>query len=179
MLGNSLCDLLVTLELTSRNIYEGLKKEGYKCDLDIWMKEPEWAKVNVLLDGMTWTIEGIDEVGTTKSAESEFKKSDESEFNLQANAGESKYIHFQIDRVFKKGQDAIAQLAIKRLCSSFIYHERANVVSMDGSFAISFHRQYPLLTDDDEAGIKTIIDQLNNFKIIVQSVFYSVQEEKQ
>ena len=143
------------------------------------MKEPEWAKVNVLLDGMTWTIEGIDEVGTTKSAESEFKKSDESEFNLQANAGESKYIHFQIDRVFKKGQDAMAQLATKRLCSSFIYHERANVVSMDGSFAISFHRQYPLLTDDDEAGIKTIIDQLNNFKIIVQSVFYSVQEEKQ
>ena len=174
-----MCDLLVTFELTSRNIYEGLKKEGYKCDLDIWMKEPEWAKVNVLLDGMTWTIEGIDEVGSTKSTESEFAKSDEAEFNPQANAGKDKYIHFQIDRVFKKGQDAMAQLATKRLCSSFIYHERTNLISMDGSFTVSFHRQYPLLTDDDEAGIKTIIDQLNNFKIIVQSVFYSVQEDKQ
>ncbi|MDB4486033.1 hypothetical protein N9025_01330, partial [Synechococcus sp. AH-707-B22] len=105
---------MVTFELTSRNIYEGLTKEGYKCDLDIWMKEPEWAKVNVLLDGMTWTIEGIDEVGSTKSIESEFAKSDETEFNPQANAGKDKYIHFQIDRVFKKGQDAMAQLATKR-----------------------------------------------------------------
>ena len=50
---------------------------------------------------------------------------------------------------------------------------------MDGSFTVSFHRQYPLLTDDDEAGIKTIVDQLNNFKVIVQSVFYSVKEENQ
>ena len=47
-----------------------------------------------------------------------------------------------------------------------------------GHSTVSFHR-YPLLTDDDEAGIKTIVDQLNNFKIIVQSVFYSVQEDKQ
>jgi len=68
------------------------------------MKEPEWAKVNVLLDGMTWTIEGIDEVGLTNSTESEFAKSDEAEFNPQANAGKDKYIHFQIDRVFKKGK---------------------------------------------------------------------------
>ena len=170
---------MVALELTSRNIYEGLKKEGYKCNLDIWMKDPEWAKVNVLLDGMNWTIEGIDEVGKDNSAESELRKSDEAEFNPQANARKDKYIHFQIDRVFQKGQDAMAQLATKRLCSSFIYHERTNLISMDGSFTISFHRQYPLLTDDDEAGIKTIVDQLNNFKIIVQSVFYSVNEENQ
>ena len=170
---------MVTLELTSRNIYEGLRKEGYKCSLDIWMKEPEWAKVNVHLDGMTWTIEGIDEVGKSNSEEADFRKSDEGEFNSQANAEKDKYIHFQIDRVFKKEQEAMAQLATKRLCSSFIYHERTKLISTDGSFTISFHRQYPLLTDDDEAGIKTIIDQLNNFKIIVQSVFYSVQEEKQ
>ena len=168
---------MVTPELTSRNIYEGLKKEGYKCNLDIWMKEPEWAKVNVLLDGMTWTIEGIDEVGTTQFAESNFRKSDEAEFKTQANVGNDKYIHFQIDRVFKKGQNDMAQLAIKRLCSSFIYHERTNLISMEGAFTVSFHRQYPLLTDDDEASIKTIIDQLNNFKIIIQSVFYSIQEE--
>ena len=143
------------------------------------MKDPEWAKVNLLLDGMNWTIEGIDEVGKDNSAESELRKSDEVEFNPQANARKDKYIHFQIDRVFQKGQDAMAQLATKRLCSSFIYHERTNLISMDGSFTISFHRQYPLLTDDDEAGIKTIVDQLNNFKIIVQSVFYSVKEENQ
>ena len=50
---------------------------------------------------------------------------------------------------------------------------------MDGSFTVSFHRQYPLPTDGDETGIKTIIDQLNNFKVIVQSVFYSIKEENQ
>ena len=170
---------MLSLKLTSRNIYEGLKKEGYKCDLDIWMKEPEWAKVNVQLDGMTWTIEGIDEVGKTNPDEAEFNKSDETEFNAQANPAKDKYIHFQIDRVFKKGQDDIAQLATKRLCSSFIYHERTNLAGMDGSFTVSFHRQYPLPSDDDETGIKTIIDQLNNFKVIVQSVFYSIKEENQ
>ena len=37
----------------------------------------------------------------------------------------------------------------------------------------------PLPSDDDETGIKTIIDQLNNFKVIVQSVFYSIKEENQ
>ena len=97
------------------------------------MKEPEWAKVNVQLDGMTWTIEGIDEVGKTNPDEAEFNKSDETEFNAQANPAKDKYIHFQIDRVFKKGQDDIAQLATKRLCSSFIYHERTNLAGMDGS----------------------------------------------
>lgn len=102
------------------------------------MKEPEWAKVNVKLDGMTWTIEGIDEVGKTNPDETVFNKSDEAEFNPQANAAKDKYIHFQIDRVFKKGQDDIAQLATKRLCSSFIYHERTNLISMDGSFTVSF-----------------------------------------
>ena len=40
------------------------------------MKEPEWAKVNVHLDGMTWTIEGIDEVGKSNSEEADFRNSD-------------------------------------------------------------------------------------------------------
>ena len=106
------------------------------------MKEPEWAKVNVHLDGMTWTIEGIDEVGKSNSEEADFRKSDEGEFNSQANAEKDKYIHFQIDRVFKKEQEAMAQLATKRLCSSFIYHERTKLISTDGSFTISFHRHY-------------------------------------
>ena len=79
--------------MTSRNIDEGLKKEWYKCDLDIWMKKPEWAKVNVELDGTTWTIEGIDEGGKTNPDEAEFNKSDETEFNTQANPVKDKYIH--------------------------------------------------------------------------------------
>ena len=53
---------------------------------------------------MTWTIEGIVEVGTTEFEESVLRKWDAAEFNPQANARKSKYIHFQIDRVFKKGK---------------------------------------------------------------------------
>ena len=89
------------------------------------MKEPEWAKVNVQLDGMTWTIEGIDEVGKTNPDEAEFNKSDETEFNAQANPAKDKYIHFQIDRVFKKRTRRHSSIGNKALMF-FFYLSRKN-----------------------------------------------------
>ena len=149
-----------TNELSSRKIYEGLKKAGYECDLDIWMKTPEWARVQIFQDGKTWTIEGVDAIGEGIASQTKFSN--------------DLYIHIQIEKVFKKEEDASVENIIRRLHRSFIQSDNSAPVNNDGSSVVLFYRQYPVIADD-EIGIDTVIKQFNNFTVSIQSAFASAQ----
>ena len=85
-----------------------MKEAGYECELDIWLETPELASAKVILDGRTWTIDGVPALIDGQRDDVETK--------------EDLLIHFQITKVFEQG-DTGQHVVLKRLEELFIQYE--------------------------------------------------------
>lgn len=146
---------MLTTELTSRKIYEGMKEAGYECELHVWLETPELASAKIILDGRTWTIDGVPALIDGQRDDVETK--------------EDLLIHFQITKVFEQG-DTGQHVVLKRLEELFIQYD-LNPTNADGSIPVLVTRKLPL-TEGDEINLDTIVNQFNQFQEAVVEVLY-------
>lgn len=151
---------MLTTEITSRKISEGLKEAGYRADLELLMEKPELGWVNVMADEKAWMIDGVMTMIEGHPEEA------------QLRAGLS--ITYKTTLVFEKNEDG--RQVLDKLSASFIGYE-FDPVNEDGSMPVLVYKEVPLI-DGDKIEMSQVIQQFEAFKTAVNGASWLGRTEK-
>lgn len=150
---------MLTTELTSRKIWEGMKEAGYKCDLNVIFERPfEDAVVEVIADEKVWSATGVVffEGNALAHADEEVKAEMRANLSLQ----------FRTTLVFNN-YDEMNEM-ITKFKEVLITHLE-EPTNDDGSVPTTFYKEIPLI-DGDEIEMSSVIQQFEAFKTTILGV---------